>query len=305
VNGVAGEAPHAPQVVDGWASGAFAELGRLPDVSRVGLALVEGGGRRLRFTASDRVEGADLGWCHIDAYDDVPLTAAIRRGTPVLGALAELPPEYDRFVAAQRDTGHVALAAVPVGAAGAVLGGYLTYFDRPQAFEHEQRTTLQRYGDQLGTGLRQALQHLARPVAPLAPQAADGELSLVREFPADPTSVGDARHLLAATLQRWHLAEEQVETAVLCLSELVTNAVIHAHGGCAIRVSLHDDLLTVWVRDSGIAGALPLQPAGDPLQVHGRGLLLVDALATRWGHQADADGISVWFALELGPHRAA
>jgi anti-sigma regulatory factor (Ser/Thr protein kinase) len=296
---------HSPTVVDGWAADAITLLCGLPDVTRVGLALVEGGGRRLRFTASDRQPGngpgADVDWCHIDAYDDVPLNTAIRSGTPVLGAVDGLAARYAAFASAQRHAGHRAVAAVPIGADGAVLGGYVAYFDAPQPFEPTQRAALQRHGERLGTGLREALQHLARrPLGPgRLPAAAPGELGTGREFPAELSAVADARHFLAETLAAWSLPDEEVSTAVLCLSELVTNAVIHAHGGCAVRVGLHDRLLTVRVRDSGIAGTLPLEPAGDPLQVHGRGLLLVQALATRWGHEADADGVSVWFALEV------
>ena len=58
------------------------ELVALPGAVRAGLALVEGGGRRLRFRVSDSDE-----WCHIDAYDDVPLTAVVRSGSPIVGAL--------------------------------------------------------------------------------------------------------------------------------------------------------------------------------------------------------------------------
>ena len=69
---------------------------------------------------------------------------------------------------------------------------------------------------------------------------------------------------------------------------------------CVVRVVLHDGVLTAWVRDSGVADAVPLEPSGDPLEVHGRGLQLVQALASRRGHATDADGASVWFALDVG-----
>ena len=64
-----------------WARAALASLSDVPAVRRGGLALTEGGGRRLRFTASDR-DGGRVDWCHIDAYDDVPLNTAIRRAKP-------------------------------------------------------------------------------------------------------------------------------------------------------------------------------------------------------------------------------
>ena len=107
-----------------------------------------------------------------------------------------------------------------------------------------------------------------------------------------------SRTFFQETLDGWGVDRERHDTATLCLSELVTNAVIHSHGGCVVRVVLHSDVLTVWVRDSGIAGAVPLEPSGDPLEVHGRGLQLVEALATSWGHDVDVDGASVWFAID-------
>ena len=68
----------------GVARSLLADLVALPGVGRVGFALTEGGGRRLRFTASDRSDDARVDWCHIDAYDDVPLTSVVRTGVPVL-----------------------------------------------------------------------------------------------------------------------------------------------------------------------------------------------------------------------------
>jgi anti-sigma regulatory factor (Ser/Thr protein kinase) len=95
------------------------------------------------------------------------------------------------------------------------------------------------------------------------------------------------------------VGDDDLDSAVLCLSELVTNAVIHTRSGCEVRLVLDGGLVTGTVRDLGGA----LRPPGDgrsrdPLRVHGRGLQLVDALATRWSSEPDADGTTVWFALE-------
>ncbi len=295
------DAQRTPRDVDGWAVGAFGLLGALPAVGRVGLALVEGGGRRLQFTASDRRTPSDLGWCHIDAYDDVPLNAAVRHAAPVIGSLDDLPDHFGSFVEAQRGTPHVAVAAVPISAAGGVLGGFVLYFDQPQDFDKHQRAELSRLGHQLGSALRMAqTRRGGQPPGPgLQVETPPGALVAVHEVPAELASVGGARRFFQDTLDAWGVDRERADTATLCLSELVTNAVIHSHGGCVVRVVLDDGLLTVRVRDSGIAGAVPLEPAGDPLEVHGRGLQLVEALTTRWGHDKDADGASVWFAIEV------
>ena len=87
--------------------------------------------------------------------------------------------------------------------------------------------------------------------------------------------------------------------AELCVSELVTNAVLHAGTSSELRVVL-DSALTVSVRDRG--GPAPeATPDHDPdlLRVHGRGLQLVEAMADRWGSERDAVGTTVWFALDL------
>jgi anti-sigma regulatory factor (Ser/Thr protein kinase) len=301
VDRAASNAPHPPMDVDGWAVDAFALLTGLPAVGRVGVALVEGGGRRLRFTASDRRSGSDLGWCHVDAYDDVPLNSAVRSGQPVIGALDDLEGRYADFVAHQRSTPYVAVAAVPLVAAKDVLGGYVLFFAQPQSFDDQQRAQLARLGHQLGDALTVARTSGERRLAvaesnvPTPP----GALVAMREVPADLAAVGDARRFVRRTLAGWQVVPEVAYTAALCLSELVTNAVVHSHGGCVVRVMLHEGVVTAWVRDSGITGAAPLESPGDPLQVHGRGLQLVEALADEWGHDTDADGASVWFALKV------
>ena len=90
-----------------------------------------------------------------------------------------------------------------------------------------------------------------------------------------------------------------VETALLCLSELVTNAVVHAGSPSDVTATL-DHVLTVTLRDRGGAGRdARVDPDPDPMRVHGRGLQLVDALADRWGAEPDATGTTVWFVLEL------
>src|SRR5689334_5214015 len=72
---------------ESWARSALARLGRLPGVHRAGLALAEGGGRRLLFTASDRGGNGEPKWCEVDVYEDVPLNHTIRTGDAVVGSM--------------------------------------------------------------------------------------------------------------------------------------------------------------------------------------------------------------------------
>jgi anti-sigma regulatory factor (Ser/Thr protein kinase) len=288
---------------DAWARSALARLGALPGVVRVGIALAEGGGRRLLFVASDRENDPDPDWCHIDAYQAVPLNAAVRTGELVAAPLAELAARYPDFAARQRGTATVALAAVPVWAAHQVLGGFVLFYDRPQDFDPRQRADLAGLGTELGEQLRREQRAQGRRGRRLADQPVPaGARRATYDVPAEPAAVRGARRWLDDTLDSWRVDAETAATAVLCLSELVTNAVLHAHTGCEVRAVLEDGVLTVTVRDGGSAsvgspGRSPGGPA-DPLAVHGRGLQLVDALATRWGSDLDEVGTTVWFVLE-------
>lgn len=282
--------------VDGWVRRAFGVTTERSGVHRVGLALPEGGGRRLHFTASDRDHEHAVDWCHIDAYDDVPLNTAVRRAASVTGSLGDLDRRYAAFAERQEDTPTEAVAALPMTAAGQVVGALILFYDSVDAFAAEDRSELTTMADQLGSELRRARRH-DDPVAAeddLPPTAR----SAVHRVPPDLAAVGAARRFLHRTLTDWGVDDDASDTAVLCLSELVTNAVVHTHGAGVVQVVLDRGVLTTRVRDSG-AGLGPGVRHEDPLQVHGRGLQLVDALASRWGSELDARGMTAWFVLDL------
>jgi anti-sigma regulatory factor (Ser/Thr protein kinase) len=112
-----------------------------------------------------------------------------------------------------------------------------------------------------------------------------------------PRAAGDARRFLRDRLRAWRVADETIETAQLLVSELVTNAVVHAGTTSVVTVTLLDDRLTVRVRDRGRGSGPVLLPDDDPTKVFGRGLVLVDALSDRWGTERDDQGSTSWFAL--------
>ena len=304
MSGAGGMEATADSAVAAWARTALATLSAMPGVCRVGIALVEGGGRRLRFTASDRQASpaGDVTWCHVDAYDDVPLNTAIRTGGPVLGTLDQLAVSFETFVERQRTTSTVALAAVPVVSAGQTLGGAVLFFDLPQPFDPEQRLTLDEAGERLGTGLRRAQRARTRARAKLADEPAPPTALLaVHEVAQDHAAVSGARRFLAATLETWAVDAETADAAVLCLSEVVTNALIHTDDGCSVRVLLEDGVLTVAVRDGGPAQSRSVELPDDLMRVHGRGLQIVDALTDRWGSELDTVGTTVWFTFDARP----
>lgn len=114
-----------------------------------------------------------------------------------------------------------------------------------------------------------------------------------------------ARAFVADTLTTWAVDAEDGEAAQLIVSELVTNAVLHAPESPTItlELSMIDDALRVVVSDRNPEE--PHRPQPDPgLAESGRGVRLVEALSNRWGTEANGpDGKTVW--CELSAHRAA
>ena len=284
--------------IDDIASSLLTDLGALPGVRRVGFALSEGGGRRLRFTASDRTDGDLVEWCHIDAYDDVPLTSVVRTGEPVMGDRGSLDPRYDDFVAAQ-PAEVLALAAVPLPGIGSPIGGLVVFLEEAWAFDEAQRGLLEATARRAADAVRR-IRVGSRDLHDDDPAPTDDDTIAARiVLDDDPRAVGLARHFLREFLARSDVPEDLAATAELCLSELVTNAIVHAGGHCELRATL-DTALTVSVRDrGGPADDAAPDDDPDPLRVHGRGLQLVNALADRWGSERDALGTRVWFSFEL------
>lgn len=86
--------------------------------------------------------------------------------------------------------------------------------------------------------------------------------------------------------------------ALLLVSELVTNAVVHARSGAIhLEVSVDDGTLRCVVVDDDPDRQPAVRSAGGS-EVGGLGLVIVDAVATRWGCDVDAGSKSVWFELE-------
>ncbi|WP_197025874.1 ATP-binding protein [Nocardioides sp. URHA0020] len=287
--------------IDTVARALVRELLTLPDVHRVGIALVEGGGRRLRFLPASSAE-PPAEWCHIDAYDDVPLTGVVRTGALVYGDLGSFEGRYAGLVSRQRDAGTQALAAIPLPGVTAPLGGLLLYYDRPQIFAESQCDLLVALASRGADAVRRVrARGVAASASAVAVPSDTSSRTASLALDDDPRAVGLARRFLRQTLTAWGLADDPIETAQLCLSELVTNAVIHADATSDLTVALGDGLLTVAVRDHGGAGPETAEVVEDedPLRVFGRGLVLVEALSDSWGSVRDAVGTSSWFVLDL------
>ncbi|MER6572944.1 ATP-binding protein [Streptomyces sp. NPDC001093] len=153
----------------------------------------------------------------------------------------------------------------------------MTALDRPYAPPGENMAA------QLKTLVQAAYEHVC-PVPPVA-----GAVSAVRRR-------------AAAVLADWSVCPHLVEDALLVVSELVTNAIVHARPPAVLRLS--------WVQGDGgrtlrveVADAGPALPVGPSLGIdpdeHGRGETIVHALTTRHGIRTHLDGVVRWAELDV------
>ena len=172
----------------------------------------------------------------------------------------------------------------------------------------------------------------------------DDLASVERSFPAEPIMVSDARRLAQATFASWDMHPDQADLALLLVSEVVTNAVLHASvtpspsgrrfdlevdppassggpgvgtatpaGGFPVAAAhpprayrpreftlrLRRGAESVWVEAFDPDLRLPRLRTARATDEGGRGLYLVEQLATRWGSRPTPEGKAVWFELPL------
>lgn len=116
------------------------------------------------------------------------------------------------------------------------------------------------------------------------------------ELAPELASAMAARHFLADALIRSGL-DCLVDVAVLLASELVTNAVRYTGGPVHLQIVVPQGRVRVEVTDEAPAG--PRSASADSFAERGRGLLIVEALASRWGVEHLPPGKRVWFELDL------
>ncbi|ACY97652.1 MULTISPECIES: ATP-binding protein [Thermomonospora] len=89
-------------------------------------------------------------------------------------------------------------------------------------------------------------------------------------------------------------------TAVLLTSEFVTNGIVHGSGAITVAVLETEWGVRVEVTDAG-SGTRPRLRESGLEDEGGRGLLLVDRLASRWDHVRTPAGLTAWFELDTAP----
>ncbi|MGW0938673.1 ATP-binding protein [Streptomyces sp. NPDC002666] len=122
------------------------------------------------------------------------------------------------------------------------------------------------------------------------------QLPLLRErfFRRERRSVREAREFVRSALADWGFGEVRADEVLVCVSELATNALVHGvppGRGYRLMVWLRGEgQVRVEVHDSGDG-----EPGvGEPDGESGRGLVIVDALADRWGVGERVPGKVVW-----------
>ena len=115
------------------------------------------------------------------------------------------------------------------------------------------------------------------------------------ELDTEPASVGAARRWVADAMGP--ADPDVVDRALLCASELVTNAIEHAHPPAGVRVAVGHLRIRIEVDDS--SELLPHVGDPAPTSIRGRGLLIVRRCSDRWGIVRRPGGKTVWCELRL------
>ncbi|TWJ22720.1 serine phosphatase RsbU (regulator of sigma subunit) [Micromonospora endolithica] len=116
------------------------------------------------------------------------------------------------------------------------------------------------------------------------------------EVPAEPTAPSRVRHWMTGQLTDWRVPESVIGAAVLCTSELTTNALLHAGTAARVDIDLSPERLLVSVADSGTRGTVT-RAQTDTLSSRGRGLGLIEELSDAWGTDPTVRGSTVWFEI--------
>ena len=117
----------------------------------------------------------------------------------------------------------------------------------------------------------------------------------VWDFPAEAESVTKARDAVDRQLSAWDL-DGLAFTTELVVSELVTNAILHASGRVTLRL-LRDEVLICEVGDA--SNTQPRVRRAKDMDEGGRGLFIVSQCTDRWGCRYGREGKTIWTEQRL------
>ncbi|MGW8358835.1 ATP-binding protein [Streptomyces wedmorensis] len=134
----------------------------------------------------------------------------------------------------------------------------------------------------------------ARQPRPAPHAALTGEHVFGLPLEHGPLAPATARHEARPVLAAWGLSEDQIYDTLLVISELVTNAVTHALPPVVLHLHAtadHRGRVQVHVSDGGPQTAPENWAANRPADEHGRGDMIITALADQAGAGPDTDGL--------------
>ncbi|MGW0119689.1 SpoIIE family protein phosphatase [Streptomyces sp. NPDC003327] len=116
---------------------------------------------------------------------------------------------------------------------------------------------------------------------------------------ADPAGLSDARAAVGRALRDWGMPE-LADDAELLTGELLVNVLLHTEGGAVLTLEvLPEPVRRVRLSVQDRSSAWPRRRTPGEAATSGRGLMLLDALASRWGVEPRGEGKAVW--CEIGP----
>jgi len=118
-------------------------------------------------------------------------------------------------------------------------------------------------------------------------------------IPPDSASIATARRFTAAFLRNRELTD-LIDTVVLLVSEVVTNAILHSGSEAELRLLRSGGAVRAEVRDR--SSVLPAVVQYSDTATTGRGMLIVESLATAWGTEVDGKGKVVWFSVDIASY---
>ncbi|UXY31475.1 SpoIIE family protein phosphatase [Streptomyces sp. HUAS TT20] len=113
-----------------------------------------------------------------------------------------------------------------------------------------------------------------------------------------PEAARHARRFTKRTLRAWGVPADDLDTVLLVVSELVTNALVHTDGQVRLDLTLVNHRLRVAVADA--SPRTPMKPTNIGWEATGgRGILLVEAVSVAWGTLPVSGGKQVWADIAL------
>lgn len=120
---------------------------------------------------------------------------------------------------------------------------------------------------------------------------------------ADPEGLSEARSIVRQALTDWEMADF-ADDAELVTGELLVNVLLHTEGGAVLTLEvLPEPVRRIRLSVQDRSSVWPRRRTPGETSTSGRGLLLLDAVAARWGIDPRGEGKAVWCEIGPGPAR--